>query len=101
MRAELVGYLLMSDGWTSVQHRPIINALATCPIGRYFLAAVDISGETKDAQFIADFVIGQLKALGPEKCTAVCMDGACKEAFELIERKYPPPILLYLSDTFS
>ena len=33
--AELVGYLLVSDGWASVKHRPIISALAAGLVGRY------------------------------------------------------------------
>ena len=41
---ELAIYLLMSDGWMSVQHRPVTNALATSPIGQYFCLISVISG---------------------------------------------------------
>ena len=46
---EETGSMILSDGWTSVQQRPIINALQSTPAGARFLKALDTSGETKDA----------------------------------------------------
>ena len=86
---EMTGCLLLSDGWTSTQNRPIINALAATPLGTFFLAALDTSGQTKDADYIAAFIITQIVAFGPDKVTAVCMDGACNSAFAIIEAKFP------------
>ena len=86
---EETGCLLLSDGWTSTQNLPIINALAATPLGAYFLKALDTSGQTKDADYIAAFIITQIVAFGPGKVTAVCMDGACKSAFAIIEAKFP------------
>ena len=45
---EVTGFVLVSDGWTDAQHRPLINFLLTSPKGQKFLRAVDTSGETKD-----------------------------------------------------
>eukprot|EP00967_Tisochrysis_lutea_P026088 scaffold30163_cov33-Tisochrysis_lutea.AAC.1 len=87
--AESVGVTIVSDGWTNVQHKPIINALVSLPLGTYFLTALDTAGQTKDAKFIADFIIEQIKNFGPEKVVAVCVDGACTSAFPLINVKYP------------
>lgn len=86
---EHTGVMLMSDGWTNVQNRPILNVIAACPLGSYFIEALDTSGETKDAVFTADFMKGHIKRFGPEKVVAVCMDGACKASFPLIEEDFP------------
>lgn len=93
---------LVSDGWTSTSNRPIINALATTPVGSYFIKAVDTSGKTKDAKYISDFMIEVIDDFGPADVTAVCMDGACQSAFQFIERAHPHPAcaVLYLSDAF-
>jgi hypothetical protein len=59
------GAVLVSDGWTSVANRPIINTLAALPLlGLFFLAALDTSGETKDARYIADLMIKRITAYG-------------------------------------
>src|SRR6185436_6097850 len=47
------GVTLMSDGWTNVQNKPIINFLAATGDGCIFLNALDTSGEIKDGPFIA------------------------------------------------
>ena len=73
---EETGCMIMSDGWTSTQNRPIINALQSTPAGAHFLKAVDTSGDTKDAQYIADFICACIRSVGPENLVAVVMDGA-------------------------
>lgn len=82
------GVTLISDGWSSVANKPIINALVSSPVGSYFIEALDTSGETKDAQYIADFINGHIDMFGAEQVTAVCMDGACKASFPIIEAKH-------------
>lgn len=86
---EHTGVMLMSDGWTNVQSRPILNVIAACPVGSYFIEALDTSGQTKDAEFISNFMKGHITRFGPEKVVAVCMDGACKSSFPLIEEDFP------------
>jgi hypothetical protein len=86
---QLTGTMIISDGWTSVQARAIVNALLATPAGIMFLEALDTSGKTKDARFIADFIIKIIEARGPANIVAVCMDGACTASFPLIEAKYP------------
>jgi hypothetical protein len=86
---KLVGNLIISDGWSSGAGRPIINALASSPAGSYFIKALDTSGSTKDAKFIADFINKVIDDFGPDQVTAVCMDGACKSSFSLIEDAHP------------
>ena len=54
-----------------------MNALLTAPAGAMFSEALDTSRNTKDAAFIADFIIKITETRGPESIVAVCMDGAC------------------------
>ena len=79
------GGLIISDGWDSTQHRPIINVLFSTLTGTKFLCALDTSGDSKDMRYIADLVVQQIKELGADIVTAVCMDGACAGAFRHIE----------------
>ena len=62
---KLTGAMIISDGWTSIQARAIVNALLATPAGTMFLQALDTSGSTKDAKFIADFIINIIEARGP------------------------------------
>ena len=86
---QLTGAMIISDGWTSVQARAIVNALLATPAGIMFLEALDTSGNTKDARFIADFIIKIIETRGPANIVAVCMDGACTSSFKFINEKYP------------
>jgi hypothetical protein len=59
------GCTIMSDGWSSVQRRPLINYLLATPKGIKFLRAVDTSGTTKNAEYLADEfckIIDEVKA---------------------------------------
>jgi hypothetical protein len=86
---EEIGAMIISDGWTSVQDRPILNALLSTPVGAKFLKAIDTSGETKDKEFIADFVITVINESTPKNIVAVCMDGACMSSFAQITKAFP------------
>ena len=67
------GAVIISDGWTSCQHRPIINAIVSTVAGAQLVKSVDTSGETKDAAFIADF-IGEVIARVRTKCRKPLLD---------------------------
>lgn len=86
---QLTGAIIISDGWTSVQARAIVNALLATQAGIMFLEALGTSGKTKDARFIADFIINIIEARGSQNIVAVCMDGACTGSFKFINDKYP------------
>ena len=86
---KVTGAMLISDGWTSIQSRPIINALLSTAVGSQLIKALDTSGEAKDKEFIADFICSLIDLKGPENIVAVCMDGACKGSFALIIAWYP------------
>jgi hypothetical protein len=95
-----VGGLLISDGWTSVSSRPILIALLATLAGSLFLEAVDTSGEVKDKEFIAAFMIRIIKKVGEEFVVAVCMDGACMAFFPIITEEVHH-IFCYICPTHS
>ncbi|PKU84561.1 hypothetical protein MA16_Dca017947 [Dendrobium catenatum] len=43
------GVTIMSDGWSDIRHRSIINFLVNNPYGTVFLKSVDTSSFVKDA----------------------------------------------------
>jgi hypothetical protein len=44
----------MSDGWTDMRGRHLINFLVNSPEGTYFLESVDASSEVHSATMLAD-----------------------------------------------
>ena len=78
--SDLHGFFILSDGWESIQTRPIINEITASLYRRYHLEALDTAGKMKSMQFIADFVIKHIKKPGHHHIVAVCMDGACEGA---------------------
>ena len=85
------GGTLVIDGWTSVQNRSIINLLLVTAEGSVFLDAVDVSGKTKDAKFIADILAESMEAVGPENIVQVVSDSAanCVAGRNILAGRYP------------
>lgn len=84
------GGTLVSDGWTNVQNRPIINFLVVTADGAMFVDGVDTSGQVKDADFIAEELGKRIESLGPENVVQVVTDSAgnCVAAREKLAGKY-------------
>ena len=51
---------LVSDGWSSIQNRPIINFLLIVEGETIFLDAVDTSGKAKDVAYISGLLSDQI-----------------------------------------
>lgn len=85
------GVSIVSDGWSDVQRRPLINFIAICDTGPMFLKAIDTSGETKDKHFIANLLKEVIDEVGDQNVVQVITDNAknCKGAGEIIEGIYP------------
>eukprot|EP01018_Ginkgo_biloba_P023328 Gb_37124 [translate_table: standard] len=81
---------IVSDGWTDVRNKPLINVIVVCPKGSMFLNAVDCSGELKDATFIANILISTIESVGPSNVVQVITDNArvSKAAGLLVEARY-------------
>ena len=54
---ETYGISLCSDGWDNVVHRPLMNIMLSCPVGKIFLGSVDTSRNKKTKEYIT----GELK----------------------------------------
>ena len=52
--ANATGIVMISDGWTDGNHRPLMNVLAATPKGQCFLLAENCEDENKGDSFIAD-----------------------------------------------
>uniref|UniRef100_A0A5K1C6Z8 DUF659 domain-containing protein n=1 Tax=Nymphaea colorata TaxID=210225 RepID=A0A5K1C6Z8_9MAGN len=60
------GVSIVSDGWTDIQRRPLINFIAYSLDEPIFLKCVDASGEYKDAEFLKGLFIEVLKEVGED-----------------------------------
>ncbi|KAK9048331.1 hypothetical protein SSX86_032706 [Deinandra increscens subsp. villosa] len=84
------GLSIVSDGWTNVRHKPLINVLAVNSRGSMFMYAEDFSGVEKTGKAIADFLIKAIETVGPSNVLSVVTDNAanCKAAGKEIEKVY-------------
>jgi hypothetical protein len=55
---------ILSDGWSDLCHRPLINVLAYSPQGVYFLKAVNAMDELKHHDLFSEFWMKQFRWLG-------------------------------------
>jgi hypothetical protein len=83
--------IITNDGWSETQNRPLLNHLMVTPKGEKFLESVDTSGDTKDANFIAQVVGKAIEDVGAEIVVQVCMDSATvyKVAGRKLEARFP------------
>jgi len=82
---------ITNDGWSDTRNRPLLNLLMVTPKGKKFLESVDTSGDTKDADFIAQVVGKAIEDVGAEIVVQVCMDSAavCEAAGRKLEARFP------------
>ena len=98
--AAETGGIVISDGATDVCSNPYVNGIFVTPDGAIHLEATNCAGVTKDKQFIADIIIRLINQVGPRNVTGVCMDGACRSSFSLIEAAFPW-VSCYICSTHS
>ncbi|XP_027363123.1 uncharacterized protein LOC113870830 [Abrus precatorius] len=84
------GVTLVSDGWTDVQRRPLINFMAVSEGGPIFLKAVDGSKVYKDKHYMASIIKDVINEVGPKNVVQIITDNAlvCKAAGMLIEAEF-------------
>ena len=73
---SVTGATLVSDGWSNVQNRPIINCLLVTGDGAMFVDAVDTSGQTKDGSFITEQLACNINAVGADNIVQMITDSA-------------------------
>ncbi|XP_058217264.1 uncharacterized protein LOC131328329 [Rhododendron vialii] len=85
------GVSLVSDGWSDRQRRSLINIMAASTGGAMFIKAIDASGNTKDAEYVANLFLQVIKDLGEANVVQIVTDNASnyKAAGLTIEAKYP------------
>lgn len=87
------GCSILSDGWTDIRRRPIINILVSCPLGTVFLRGVDASrdGDVESGEFIYEHIRAAVIEVGAQHVVQVVTDNAsnCVAMGELLERDYP------------
>jgi Protein of unknown function (DUF 659)/hAT family C-terminal dimerisation region len=85
------GCTLVSDGWTNIQGRPLLNILLVSGHGSEFLFSVDCSGDTKTGVYISEVLKKAIEMVGSENVVQVCMDNAanCGLAGRIIEKEFP------------
>lgn len=82
------GVSVVSDGWTDIKNKPLINVIASNSRGSCFLYAEDFSGVEKTGEAIAEFLLKAIDEIGPRNVLQVVTDNAsnCKEAGKEFEK---------------
>nr|KYP42848.1 hypothetical protein KK1_035735 [Cajanus cajan] len=85
------GVSIVSDGWTDVQRRPLINFMATSEGGPIFLKAINASDEIKNKHYMADKMIEVIKEVGEQNVVQIITDNApvCKGVGMIVEISFP------------
>ncbi|XP_038709524.1 uncharacterized protein LOC120004292 [Tripterygium wilfordii] len=82
------GVSIVSDGWSNVKHKPLINIIAANSRGAMFMYANDFSGIEKTGNAIAQFLLKAIEEVGPSNVLQVVTDNAanCKAAGKEVEK---------------
>ncbi len=82
---------ITNNGWSYTRNRLLLNLQMVTPKGEKFLESVDTSGDTKDIDFIAQFVGKGIEDVGAKIVVQVCMDNAvvCKAIGRKLEARFP------------
>jgi hypothetical protein len=88
---DVTGGTLVSDGWSNIRSKPLINYIMVCTQGEVFLDSTDTSGEEKSSVYVASEIIKQIEAVGPNKVIQVVTDSAanCKGCWSIVTAKFP------------
>jgi hypothetical protein len=88
---NLNGVSIVSNGWTNVKGKPLINILGVSKSGVIFLSAHDYSDRYKTGINIADALLKTIQEIGPYNVIQFITDNAtnCKATGEIIEDSYP------------
>ena len=86
----LSGCTIVSDGWSNVQRKPLINIMVVSPRGETFVRAIDSAGSIKSGTYIADVISSVIEEVGAKNVVQIVMDNAknCKNAGKLLKRRY-------------
>ena len=88
---ELTGCSVMSDGWTDMRGRTLLNFLVHCPRGTMFMRSVDASAHVKDAVLLCGLLDEFIQEIGPQHVVQVITDNAANyvAAGRMLMARYP------------
>jgi hypothetical protein len=84
------GVSVVSDGWTDIKNKPLINVIASNNRDSCFLNAEDFSGVEKTGEAISQYLLKAIDEIRPENVLEVVMNNAanCKAAGKEIEKEF-------------
>eukprot|EP01018_Ginkgo_biloba_P015354 Gb_40424 [translate_table: standard] len=84
------GCTIISDGWSNMKHRPLINVLVYSPQGVLFVKAVDTMDHKKTSEFIFKILEEAVLDVGEENVIQIVTDSAsnCVGAGKLIMDRF-------------
>lgn len=85
-------FTIISDMWTDVSHRHIINVMIQTPLEKpFFFKSMDTTGVSVTAEWVFEFVVSIAKSLGIEKWLSFISDNAAtmQATWKKIENAYP------------
>jgi hypothetical protein len=71
--AEELAAAVFSDGWTAVNHHPIVNIIMGVRSLHTLRASIDTMGEEKTMDFIAALIVQHIKGIGVGSVFVVCV----------------------------
>lgn len=78
--SNTISCIIISNGWSNIVIKPIINYLLVGTKGELFLNSTDTSGDENTSEFVADEVIKQINLVGRDNIIRVLTERAanCK-----------------------
>jgi hypothetical protein len=88
---NLHGVSIVSNGWTNVKGKPLINILGVSATGAIFLSTHDYSDRYKTCIDIAYALLKTIQEIGPYNVIQVITDNVanCKARGAIIDDRYP------------
>ncbi|KAH7277995.1 hypothetical protein KP509_38G019200 [Ceratopteris richardii] len=87
------GCSILSDGWSDIRRRHIINIMVSSCLGTFFLKAIDCShaGTCITGELIFEHIKSAIEEIGVQNVVQVITDNAskCKRMGELVEAEFP------------
>ena len=83
----LFGCTIVSDGWSNVQRKPLINIMIVSPRGETFVRGADFAGSIKSGPYIVDVISSVIDEVGASNVVQVVMDKAknCRHAGKILK----------------
>eukprot|EP01018_Ginkgo_biloba_P032581 Gb_35676 [translate_table: standard] len=85
-----IGCTIISDGWSDMKHRPLINVLVSSPEGVLFVKAVDVMDHKKTSEFIFKILEEAVLEVGEKNVVQIVTDSAsnCVGASKMIMARF-------------